>query len=313
MANLGYIQVIRRCQHSCVFCSNPRSSLVHDTDSVRALIDDLVDREYQGAILTGGEPTLYPNLCEIIAYAHQRGLQVRMITNGSRGADDGYYSELVRAGLTLVHVSIYSCRPEVEESLRGIGGTLDLSHAAIASMHRVGVAVNVNTVINRHNADHLDETVQVLIQRHPYIRHFVWNNIDPSMGRAHSGNEQHTARLADMELSLLRAARFLRRRRISFRVERVPLCYMTEFAWASTETRKIVKSEERVVHFLDEKGTVRQTDFRHAQYEPCTSCSLRSICAGLFEPGNGYDPAELHPVFVDVQAIIKAVLNEPNG
>ena len=64
----------------------------------------------------------------------------------------------------------------------------------------------------------------------------------------------------------------------SFRVERVPLCYMTEYAHCSTETRKIVKSEERIVHFLDNKGTVRQTEWGHLYAEVCEGCSVRSIC-----------------------------------
>ena len=45
--------------------------------------------------------------------------------------------------------------------------------------------------------------------------------------------------------------RFLHKEGRTFRVERVPLCYMTEFAHCSTETRKIVKGEERVGDKLD--------------------------------------------------------------
>ena len=97
----------------------------------------------------------------------------------------------------------------------------------------------------------------------------------------------------------------------SFRAEKVPLCYMTDFAWASTETRKIVKGEERVVHFLDDKQTVRQTDWDHLYAEACTVCSLRTICGGLFERGNGYDPAELHPVFVDRAPIVERIIQDP--
>ena len=83
---------------------------------------------------------------------------------------------------------------------------------------------------------------------------------------------------------------------------------MVEHAWASTETRKIVKSEERVVHFLDAKGTVRQTDWDHVFAAGCAVCSLRSICGGLFDGGRGYDPAELHPVFVERDAIVARIL-----
>jgi MoaA/NifB/PqqE/SkfB family radical SAM enzyme len=311
LANIGYIQVVRHCNHHCGFCSNPKSPNVHTLGSLQALVDDLVKRGYFGVILTGGEPTLHPDLPEICAYARDRGLHVRTITNGSRGGDVDFFRRMADAGLQIVHVSIYSSRPEVEEAIRGVSGTLASADAAITNAHGAGIAVNVNCVINRLNAGHLDETVATLLGKHPYIRHFVWNNLDPSMGRAEVNREKYTPRLADFELSLRRAVHLLEQRAISFRVEKVPLCYMTEFGWASTETRKIVKGEERVVHFLDEKGTVRQTGFSHVYSPTCDACTLKSICGGLFDRGNGYDPAELYPVFVDRDSLVQRIIQDP--
>ena len=85
---------------------------------------------------------------------------------------------------------------------------------------------------------------------------------------------------------------------------------MTEFAHCSTETRKIVKGEERIVHFLDEKGTVRQTDFRPPQGDVCRLCTLNDICGGLFELGDHYDLGELYPVFVPKEDIVRKVMAE---
>jgi len=142
------------------------------------------------------------------------------------------------------------------------------------------------------------------------VRHFVWNNLDPSMGRAEVNHAELTPRLGDFEHSLHRALAFLERSGRSYRVERVPLCYMTDFAHASTETRKIVKGEERVVHFLDDKQTVWQTDWEHVYAAGCASCSLRSICGGLFDRGHAYDPSELTPVFVALEPIVRRVMTD---
>ena len=87
---------------------------------------------------------------------------------------------------------------------------------------------------------------------------------------------------------------------------------MTDFAWASTETRKIVKGEERIVYFLDHKQGVRQTEWEHLYAEGCARCSLREICGGLFDRGRGYDPAELSPVFVDRDAIVRRIIEDPS-
>jgi MoaA/NifB/PqqE/SkfB family radical SAM enzyme len=320
MANIGYMQLVRHCNQYCRFCSNPETPYVLDLDTAKREVDDFAARGYFGVILTGGEPSLSPIVPDVTRHAVERGLHVRMITNGSKIADIETARQFVDAGLRHYHVSIHSCRAEVEDFLTGVKGSHALAMRALENLGALdaelrggpagaagSVTVNINTVINAFNADHLDDNVRFFVERFPFLRHFVWNNLDPSMGRAET-NRDTAHRLRDFEVSLGRAMRFLAQSGRTFRVERVPLCFMTEFAWASTETRKIVKGEERMVHFLDEKGTVRQTDFRHPKAEACKHCSLQDICGGLFELGDWYDLAELAPVFVPKEPIISRIL-----
>jgi hypothetical protein len=234
-----------------------------------------------------------------------------MITNGWRLAEEDFAREMAEAGLQHVHVSVYSLRPDVEEKLRGIPNTLGRAYAAVDNAHKFGIEVNINCVISKLNADHLHENIEFWLDNHPHIRHFIWNNLDPSMGRAEVNQDEYTPRLSDFEVSLRRAMTLLQDSGRTFRVEKVPLCYMTDFAWASTETRKIVKGEERIVHFLDNKQTVRQTDWSHIYSESCDICSLRQICGGLFDQGDGYDPAELYPVFVSQDSIVENIIQDP--
>ena len=311
MANIGYMQVVRHCNQYCRFCSNPSSGYMLDLDTAKLQVDDFAARGYFGVILTGGEPSLSDLIPEISRYATAAGLHVRMITNGSRIAQDGVAESYMEAGLRHFHVSIHSCRPELEDFLTGVKGSHQLAMDALDNLGRAGATVNINTVINKFNADHLDENVKVWTARFPFLSHFVWNNLDPSMGRAET-NRDTAHRLADFELSLARAMRHLHRTHRTFRVERVPLCYMTEFAHCSTETRKIVKGEERIVHFLDDKGTIRQTDFKHPKADVCQSCSLNDVCGGLFELGDHYDLGELYPVFVSKEDIVRKVMADPD-
>ncbi len=307
MANIGYMQVVRGCNQYCRFCSNPATGYMLDLDTARREIDDFVARGYFGIILTGGEPSLSDLIPDITRYAVAGGLHVRMITNGSRLAKPGLAEAYQEAGLAHYHVSVHSCREELEDFLTGVKGSFTMAMDALDNLGRVGATVNINTVINKFNADHLDDNVRFFTSRFPFIQHFVWNNLDPSMGRAET-NRDTAHRLADFELSLSRAMRHLHAGGRTFRVERVPLCYMTEFAHCSTETRKIVKGEERIVHFLDEKGTVRQTNFKHPKADICQSCTLDDICGGLFELGDHYDLGELHPVFIPRDEISRKVL-----
>jgi hypothetical protein len=85
---------------------------------------------------------------------------------------------------------------------------------------------------------------------------------------------------------------------------------MVEFAHVSTETRKIVKEEARVIHFLDDKRRVCQHErqaWLRGKGEACRRCRLDPICAGLDSLDVHYDGAELYPVFVDPDRIVERV------
>jgi MoaA/NifB/PqqE/SkfB family radical SAM enzyme len=310
MALLGYIQVTRRCNQACRFCSNPPIEVDLSLKKGRKLVDDLVRRGYDGVIFTGGEPTLSPLLPRFIGYALRKKIEPRIVTNGQLvGSQEGLLDELAEAGLRHIHLSIYSHRADVVADLTGKEDSLGTALKCLEKIGRLRgrVTVDVNVVINHYNADHLDGHVRFLLERFPFIHHFVFNNLDPFMNRV-AQNPDTIPRLWEFELSLKRALERLEEAGKTFRVERVPLCYMVDFAHVSTETRKIVKGEDRVTHFLDDKGTVHQTSFLHDKAECCGVCTLGGICAGLDGVGHGYSLDELYPLFIDPVPIVRKII-----
>jgi len=308
VANLGYIQVTRLCNQKCRFCSNPEREATLTPDEARAQVDDFVERGYDGVILTGGEPTMHPDLGGIIEYARSRGIHARIISNGQKLADAALSRDLAARGLDHVHVSVQSADPEVQAFLTCNTDSLANVLKAIENVHAAGVNIDINTTINHYNAGTLDVLVKTLVGRFPFIRHFVWNYLDPSMNRA-TRNPDVVPHLWECEVSLNRAMRFLDQSGRTFRAEKVPLCYMAEYAHCSTETRKIVKGEERIVRFLDEKGFVRETLFQHGKGNACAVCRFDPICAGLYDMGVHYDASELSPVFLDPEVVRTRVQN----
>ena len=312
MANIGYLQVTRDCNQHCRFCSNPPSGLDRTADEDRRLIDDLAARGYQGVIFTGGEPTLVPHLPELVRHAVARGVEPRLITNGQRLAGRPYLDELYGAGLRIVHLSLHSHRPEIHDFITSHPRSWEYIVTALTHTAELpGMSVRINCVLNRHNADHLDQVMGFLVDGFPHVHHVIFNGLDPDNERCDENRDVYYS-LRDIELSLARAMRRLDRAGVTFRVERVPLCYMLEFAHCSTETRKLVKQEERMIHFLDGKGTVHQSpgSFYHRKHERCAACSLDRICAGVFERGDMYDPEELSPLFVDPAPIRRRILGD---
>ncbi len=307
MANLGYLQLTRDCWQNCRFCSNPPTGVELEEAEMRRMVDQLVEMGYDGVILTGGEPTISPLLLPALEYARSRGLSSRMISNGQRLADLGFFQRCVDAGLTHVHLSLHSHRPEVHDFITRYQGAWATLVQALAHVPVVGVTCDINTVINTYNADHLHEGVMWLVDRFPFVRHVVWNNMDPDGNRAEQ-NPDCIHHHRDFQVSLELAMEYLHGSGRTFRAERVPLCFMPRFPWASTETRKIVKEEERCIRFLDQKGFVHQREFLHGKGDACDACRWDPLCAGMFSMARTFDEREQSPIFEDPVPVIAAVL-----
>jgi len=304
MSNLGYIQVTRKCNQRCLFCSNPENEKQKTLGAFKKMIDELCLNNYSGVIFTGGEPTTYKNLKSLIIYANKKNIIPRIISNGQVFADINEIIKLQRIGLNNYHISFYSYKKSLQNYLTENNESYQNVIRCLDNFKKLKISINVNIVINKFNSDHLDKNVFFLTKRYPDIYHFVFNNLDPYMNRA-SENKHTIPKLIDFKDSFKKALNYLNRKKISFRVERVPLCYLGEYSWASTETRKIVKDEERTIYFLDDNDKVVQDNWKqnifssnsfYKKNDLCEKCRLTSICAGLYSGGCFYSFEELKPV-----------------
>jgi len=313
MAELYYLQVARVCNQQCLFCSNPENGRVITWADAAAQIDSFAEKKAAGVIMTGGEPTLFPRLPKLIAYALAKKMPVRLITNGQKTAKIEFFRSLAKAGLDHMHVSVHSCRAKTQGELSRNPDSLANIIKTLDNAVKLGVRVDINTTINRRNASELSEIVRWVVGRWPSVRHFVWNNLDPLMNKA-SLNPELIPRLRDFEVELNRAMTFLESTGRTFRVERVPLCYMGDFPHRSTETRKLVKREVRSIYFLDEKGLRDQneTAWTYGKTERCHSCTLESICAGLYQMDVYYASSELCPVLTPLKEVERLVREDRN-
>lgn len=77
------------CNHKCLFCSCPwenEQDYIKDPsltfDEIKNVIDIVVDNGVNFITFTGGEPTLHPNIRDIIKYAYSKRINISIITNG---------------------------------------------------------------------------------------------------------------------------------------------------------------------------------------------------------------------------------------
>lgn len=297
MANIGYIQVNRHCNNKCHFCSNPSTWVDMTYEKWIEHIDDFIKKDYSWIIFTWWEPTLSPNIHKWIRYSVSKNMECRIISNWSICSNYEYMKRFKEDWLSLLHFSLYSYIPQVHDFLTNTPWSYVKVIKSIQNALKLWITVQLNCVINRYNQDHLDKTVKFVVKNFPQINHYVWNNLDPLMMRK---TDVAVSTLPDFDKaskSLINALSFLDSIWKTFRVERFPLCYMRWFEFASTETRKIVKDEERVVHFLDYRDTVTQTkdSFYHDKLPDCEKCDLNKICAWIYEYEKYYNYVKVYP------------------
>ncbi len=115
------------CNLSCDYCcvvAGPRVDPRRlDTERIRTLVDAAVASDMERVFLTGGEPTLRPDLPELIEYVTDR-LPMTILTNamllrGSRW--DGIRPLVERARPITFQVSLDSAGPDLHDEHRGRG------------------------------------------------------------------------------------------------------------------------------------------------------------------------------------------------
>lgn len=103
------------CNESCVFCHNEGNPNFKpnavDVETTLAFAEEIRDKIGLNTIhLTGGEPTLHPQITELIAGMKSTGFRVQMTTNGDWNPIR--LDEFVKAGIDSLNFSINGITPD---------------------------------------------------------------------------------------------------------------------------------------------------------------------------------------------------------
>ena len=100
--------------------------------------------------LTGGEPTLHPDLPAVVRELRKSGLRVLIATNGLRLAESLEYVRLLKkSGLWKVNLQFDTLDESIHEQLRGnrrVDAKIQAAHNVIAAGLRLGTITTVNTL-----------------------------------------------------------------------------------------------------------------------------------------------------------------------
>jgi MoaA/NifB/PqqE/SkfB family radical SAM enzyme len=137
---LAQIVPIRRCNLSCTYCNEfDKTSAPVPTAEMLRRIDKLSELGTSIITFSGGEPTLHPQLDQLIRRVRENGAICTLITNGYLLTPDRI-RQLNAAGLDYMQISIDNVRPDdvSKKSLK----VLDRKLAWLAEHARFDVTIN---------------------------------------------------------------------------------------------------------------------------------------------------------------------------
>jgi pyruvate-formate lyase-activating enzyme len=162
----GIIRLGFGCNQDCAFCWQSRSWPEPDTETCRSWIDEMAKSGVSNLLLSGGEPTTYKDLPELVSYAvTAHGMEVGLETNAIRFRKGRVLEDLMARGLTKALISLHSADPTVSDAMTRAAGTWTGTVAGTEAALDAGLLVALNCVIDRDNVEGLEEHARFVVER----------------------------------------------------------------------------------------------------------------------------------------------------
>ena len=159
-------ETTQACDLSCVHCracAQPvRSALELSTDEAKRLIDEVAALEAPVFVLTGGDPLKRPDIFDLVQYAHDRGVRISLTPSATPLLTQDAILRLKQCGLARLAISLDGPSAEVHDKFRRVPGSYEWTLNAVRWAREIGLPVQINTTITRHNLQYIDSMIRLL-------------------------------------------------------------------------------------------------------------------------------------------------------
>lgn len=262
------------CNLKCVYCFKPKSApAVQPLDVIAEQVRRTAAAGFRRAILSGGEPTIYPHLDAVLGLLRQSGFEAFGIqSNGLKLADPAFVDHLVDAGMRFCHVSFDSPDPSTQNTMAHSAKAFDAVQAALHNLaHHPEVTVHIKAVITSINQAHVAGLVALLTRLKAETGLQLAVTLTP-MVPVGSTYDAINVRYRGISSALRDAIDAGRRDGIATYYHHVPYCVMDG------------RTRESIDHFVRDAmlrpdGTLDE-ETMYEKGESCAGCELNSVCQG---------------------------------
>jgi AdoMet-dependent heme synthase len=161
---LIFWEVTKGCNLRCIHCRATATELSSPTDLTTRAALDIIDQVSAAAnpilVLSGGEPLYRSDIFQLARYATDKGLRIALATNGTLVTKD-VARMIVDAGVRRVSISLDGADSLTHDTFRGIPGAFDAAVHGLRNLKALGMSVQINMTIARHNAHQLPEVLHL--------------------------------------------------------------------------------------------------------------------------------------------------------
>jgi heme b synthase len=155
------------CNLACIHCrrlevSEELSRFDLSTVQSIAMIRSLPETGRPILVFSGGEPLKRPDIFELASIAAEVGLPTALATNGTL-VDAVIARKIVAAGFRRVSISFDGPDAPTHDLFRG-AGAFEKSITGFKALRQVGMSMQINTTIAKHNYRKLDETYRLALE-----------------------------------------------------------------------------------------------------------------------------------------------------
>ncbi|MDD5133028.1 MAG: radical SAM protein [Candidatus Nanoarchaeia archaeon] len=178
----GFLVLTYDCNNRCKWCYASPSGFkkrLMDFKKIENYLKLMKSLGIKSLGLLGGEPTLYPNLFEVIKLAKRYDFKVTLYTNGRKLSNEDFVKKLKKAGLDFINFSVQSGSNYAEKHNKTVNfnGAWAETKKGIENAYKSGLKINIQTVLTHSDINIYKE----LIDEFSYANLFIYYRQIPAV------------------------------------------------------------------------------------------------------------------------------------
>jgi AdoMet-dependent heme synthase len=161
---LIFWEVTKGCNLRCIHCRASATELMSRKDlptrAALGIIDQIAEIASPILVLSGGEPLYRSDIFQLARYATDKGLRVALATNGTL-VTKHVARMIADAGVKRVAISLDGADAATHDAFRNIPGAFDAAVQGLRNLKAIGMSVQINMTIARHNAKQLPQVLEL--------------------------------------------------------------------------------------------------------------------------------------------------------